>query len=870
MENLGLGIKLQFDQGNSVAQMGAVNSTLTNLKNGFTSLGQGLDNLVGGFAKLTAIGGGITVLFGLGASQAMNYERKLSSLRALIRQSSTDVEGDMQRLTRGTIDVGGTMFFVNSEIVEVEESMARFGLTSTEILEALPAALRMASAEGMDAADAANSLLTVMRQFDLPFTEAQNVTDQLAKTSAITATTMEELSYGLQYVSSSGNLMGESVTDVITLLGLLADAGHRGSSGGMALNQAYEQISKMTPKAQRALARIGLTARDFKDSEGNFIGMIDTFRLLGSHITNISGNFDRATVLQDIFSVRGRRAVAPLLRMVQDVGSRFETVREQIAGSAGTADQMARDRMNNFYTMIKRIPQILMEIINTRFFLDLLEPLRLAFKPIVDLLYDIAQAMNETKSPTNEVSKTAWSIAAGLKDARGVLMGMIQKADELKDKFIQAFSVFSGGKGSSKDENNPLRKFVKDLTLAAPIIIGLTALMGGLGIIGLFLSGIAAVGGALATILPYLAIALAVIGGGILISKKEGESWGDTFSRQFERIKAIGRDLKSFFIGLAESVVYVWEWGNKSFGKFTTNLSDLGSAFGVLFDMWGIGTEESMSNFELMGKICGGALALVIWPLQGIIWLLKYIPLIIALVAAAFYDMYQVVVNLITNIHSAMDNFVAELCNGFIRISNIVIRHVGEMVFSMSRAIGRFIEGIGSVIGDSLFEDIFGTSANNMSGSFNLLANDARHWGDNPDLTHYGQREYIDNAENTGEVSRILSMWGNRNNVPTPEPVKYGTAPMSDGSGAIGENYDIGMSIQKGFDIAALNLGNQSMPDVEINFQINNNLDSKKLNDAVKGQQANNNNRHGRRNNGSDGSNETPWQRTMIIENNFV
>ncbi len=870
MENLGLGIKLQFDQGNSVAQMGAVNSTLTNLRNGFNALSGGLDNLVSGFARLTAIGGGITVLFGLGANQAMNYERKLSSLRALIRQSSTDVEGDMQRLTRGTIDVGGTMFFVNSEIVEVEESMARFGLTSTEILEALPAALRMASAEGMDAADAANGLLTVMRQFDLPFTEAQNVTDQLAKTSAITATTMEELSYGLQYVSSSGNLMGESVTDVITLLGLLADAGHRGSSGGMALNQAYEQISKMTPKAQRALARIGLTARDFKDSEGNFIGMIDTFRLLGSHITNISGNFDRATILQDIFSVRGRRAVAPLLRMVQDVGSRFETVREQIIDSAGTADQMARDRMKNFYTMIKRIPMILMEIINTRFFLDLLEPLRLAFMPIVDLLYDIAQAMNETKSPTNEVSKTAWSIAAGLKDARNVLMGMIQKVDELKDKFIQAFSIFSRGKGSSTDESNPLRKFVKYLVLAAPIIIGLTALMGGLGIIGLFLSGTAAVGGALTTVIPYLVILLGSVIAFFLLSKKEGESWGDTLERQWDRISQIGKAIWSVFQGIGYSINETYKVATFLFGDIWNNLKRAGISIGIIFDQLGI--DSRLEWFQYLGIAIGVIFANLIISIAFVAWFIKDATYLMGVFANVCQDAWDNSSVFTYNLFNQIHFLVVEIENILIRIANKVSEAFNVMKDSIVTTIINIIDQLYNIpIVGGVLTQVFGEIESVRQSFSHLLSGVA------PVISPiHNQMPQRAQYSGLAFVSSFQDEYRKRNTPHYNTPVNLGFDNSITGLNQQivalkdqklkEEAYSQRESIFGTGDLSTL----ASIVNPKIQIQINNNLDGKKLNDTVKGQQANNNNRHGRRNNGSDGSNETPWQRTMIIENNFV
>ena len=185
-----------------------------------------------GFAALTA---GVIV-----ASKAimsatkefMKFEAGMAEVKSILLDVS---DSDFGRLEDSAKQLGATTAFTAEEASGGMANLARAGFSTNEILAATPAVLNLASATGMELAEASNIAAVAVRGFGLEATETAHVADVLALAASKTNTTVTEMGDAMSYVAPVANQLGFTIEETSAMLGKLADAGIKGSKGGTAL-----------------------------------------------------------------------------------------------------------------------------------------------------------------------------------------------------------------------------------------------------------------------------------------------------------------------------------------------------------------------------------------------------------------------------------------------------------------------------------------------------------------------------------------------------------------------------------------------------------------------------------------------------------
>ena len=257
---------------------------------------------------------GIGLSLGAPVMQAAEFEHAAARLNAVAfsgggRNAEEDAKS-FAALQKQARQLGRDTQFTAVQAAQSQENLARAGFTANEIISAMPGLLDMAAAEGMDLATAADIMASSLRGFGLAAEDAGRVSNILAQTSAASNSSITGLGESLKYVAPVAKGLGVSIEETNAMLGIMANAGIKGSQGGTALRAAFTRLSKEPKAVANALAELGITARD---AQGNMREIPELMQALSDKMKNM-GSADRMKYLSNIF---GSEAASGMLAVME-------------------------------------------------------------------------------------------------------------------------------------------------------------------------------------------------------------------------------------------------------------------------------------------------------------------------------------------------------------------------------------------------------------------------------------------------------------------------------------------------------------------------------------------------------------------------
>lgn len=243
----------------------AMRSVSTDLK-GFTSTAQSAGKLLAAFGVgfgVLQIVQGIKNVLGVLA----DFESTMSTVRAI-----TGATGDeFNALEQDALRLGRSTKFTATQVGQLQIAYGRLGFTTKEILAATEATLDLAAATGEDLAKSADVAGSTVRGFGLDASETQRVVDVMAASFNKTALGLENFTESMKYVAPIAAAAGATIEETTALLGVLADAGIRGSMAGTSLRKIFTDLAKDGRPLRERLAELsakGITLTDAFDEVG--------------------------------------------------------------------------------------------------------------------------------------------------------------------------------------------------------------------------------------------------------------------------------------------------------------------------------------------------------------------------------------------------------------------------------------------------------------------------------------------------------------------------------------------------------------------------------------------------------------------------
>lgn len=261
---------------------------------------------------LAGIGVSLTFAAAIKATQQYisvlsTFENTMSEVKAI-----TGSTGDsFTALSNDALRLGASTKFTAREVGQLQIAYGRLGFTNKEILQATEATLQLATATGEDLAKSADVAGSTVRGFGLQADETQRVVDVMAASFNKTALGLDNFTESMKYVAPIAAAAGASVEETTALLGVLADAGIRGSQAGTSLRKIFTDITKDGRPLMERLAELGkrgITLSDSFDEVGRtaqtslliLAKNTDKVTRLSTEFKNVAGEAERvARIMRD-------------------------------------------------------------------------------------------------------------------------------------------------------------------------------------------------------------------------------------------------------------------------------------------------------------------------------------------------------------------------------------------------------------------------------------------------------------------------------------------------------------------------------------------------------------------------------------------
>ena len=252
---------------------------------------------------------------------AAQFEQAMAQTRAVaftgagksLEQLAED-EKNFQALRKQALQLGRDTQFSATQAANSQENLARAGFKTNEILASMPGLLNMAAAEGMDLANAADIAASTLRGFNMSADQMNHVADVLAQTSAASNTCITGLGESMKYVAPVASGLGITIEEVSAMLGVMGNAGIKGSEGGTALRGALLRLAQEPKAVSNALADLGIRA---KTSTGKLRELPDLMTELSKKMHGW-GEGKQMQYLSNIFGVRAASGMLAVMRGVAD------------------------------------------------------------------------------------------------------------------------------------------------------------------------------------------------------------------------------------------------------------------------------------------------------------------------------------------------------------------------------------------------------------------------------------------------------------------------------------------------------------------------------------------------------------------------
>ena len=288
------------------------------------------------------------IVMGLAApiKTAAGFEQAMARTKAVSGSS----EEEMAALREQARQLGRDTQFTAAEAASAQELLARAGFKSNEIIAAMPGLLNMAIAENMDLAQATDIAASTLRGFNLKADQMNRVADVLAQGSSSTNTSIATLGESMKYAAPIADSLSISLEDATALIGVMGDAGIKGSQAGTALRGALARLAKMPKQAAESLNALGVATRD---SEGNMRTLPDLMMALSDRMEGM-GEADQMEHLTKIFGTEAASGMLAVMKAATGEEQKLQKLMEALYNATGRSEEMAKIMGDTFLGAMKR------------------------------------------------------------------------------------------------------------------------------------------------------------------------------------------------------------------------------------------------------------------------------------------------------------------------------------------------------------------------------------------------------------------------------------------------------------------------------------------------------------------------------------
>ena len=541
------------------------------LSNFASKLGKGLATAAKiGAAAVTAVGSGIAALGTYAAKVGGDFEAQMSKVSAI----SGATGDDLQALEDKAKQLGIDTKFSATEAGQAFEYMAMAGWKTEQMLDGVAGVMDLAAASGEDLALVSDIVTDAMTAFGMSADQSTHFADVLAQASSNANTNVALLGESFKYVAPVAGALGYSVEDTATALGLMANAGIKGSQAGTALRAALSSMLDASDPVYNAMIRLGLATEDtvtaLVNEDGTSKSLAETMGILRDAFSELT-EAEQAEYAANIF---GREAMSGMLAIINTSDAEFEKLTNSIYSADGAAKQMADTMANNLQGQLT-----LLQSSAEGFGLALYDKVQV---PLTELASWAVESLNELTTAFNENGVDGIVEATGniLSEAVTTVVDKLPEFVELAVSVIESFV-----NGLSQNQKTVADGAISIITTLATELLDMLPQIVALGL-ELIVSLASGIANSMDTLIPVIVDTILLI----VDTLTDPDSLGELVEAALEIIVALAEGLidaipeivekcpeiiDNIIVALEENIPKIAEAGVKLFVSLVKNLPEI-------------------------------------------------------------------------------------------------------------------------------------------------------------------------------------------------------------------------------------------------------------------------------------------------------
>ncbi len=389
------------------------------------------DNVTNVGKKFLPVTAGVVGLGTAAVKTAADFDSAMSKVAAVSGATGSDLEA----LRDKAREMGEKTKFSASEAAEAMNYMAMAGWKTEDMLSGIEGVMNLAAASGEDLATTSDIVTDALTAFGLTAKDSGHFADILAAASSNANTNVSMMGETFKYCAPIAGALGFSAEDTAEAIGLMANAGIKGSQAGTSLRTIMNNLSGDVKICGSSIGEVTVATTNADGS------MRDLSDILADCRTAFSGlsESEKAAAAE---SLVGKNAMSGFLALMNAGEADIEKLSSAIDNCDGSAASMAETMNDNLAGQLQILKSQLEELAIS--FGELLMP---AIRTIVGWIQKFVDWLNSMDEGTRKVIITIALVAAAIGPVLIIVGKVISAVGTIMTIIPKLMGIINAAKG---------------------------------------------------------------------------------------------------------------------------------------------------------------------------------------------------------------------------------------------------------------------------------------------------------------------------------------------------------------------------------------------------------------------------------------
>ena len=356
------------------------------------------DNVTNVGKKFMPVTLGVVGLGTAAVKTAADFDSAMSKVAAVSGATGSDLEA----LRDKAREMGEKTKFSASEAAEAMNYMAMAGWKTEDMLSGIEGVMNLAAASGEDLATTSDIVTDALTAFGLTAKDSGHFADILAAASSNANTNVSMMGETFKYCAPIAGALGFSAEDTAEAIGLMANAGIKGSQAGTSLRTIMNNLSGEVKICGSSIGEVTVATTN---ADGSMRDLSDILTDCRTAFSGLSES-EKAAAAE---SLVGKNAMSGFLALMNAGEADIEKLSSAIDNCDGSAASMAETMNDNLAGQLQILKSQLEELAIS--FGELLMP---AIRTIVGWIQKFVDWLNSMDEGTRKVIVTIALVVAAI------------------------------------------------------------------------------------------------------------------------------------------------------------------------------------------------------------------------------------------------------------------------------------------------------------------------------------------------------------------------------------------------------------------------------------------------------------------------